>query len=104
VSCFASSAFFNFEGQAERNPQARRGYARDSRGDCKQVSIGLVCTPEGLPLSSETSAGNRADVTTVEELIAAMESKYGVAERIRVMNRGMVSEANIAFSRVRNAR
>ena len=71
-----------FEGQAEGNPQARRGYSRDSRGDCKQVCIGLVCTPEGLPLSFETFAGNRTDVTTVEEIVASMETKYGVAERI----------------------
>ena len=47
-----------FEGPAERNPQAQRGYSRDQRGDCKQVCIGLVCTPEGLPLSFETFAGN----------------------------------------------
>jgi transposase len=93
-----------FEGQAERNPQAQRGYSRDSRGDCKQVCIGLVCTPEGLPLSFETFAGNRADVTTVEEIVASMERKYGVAERIWVMDRGMVSEANIAFLRARKAR
>ncbi|OAM88946.1 hypothetical protein AW736_09300 [Termitidicoccus mucosus] len=93
-----------FEGVAERNAQARRGYSRDSRGDCKQVCIGLVCTPEGLPLSFETFAGNRADVTTVEEIVAAMETKYGMAERIWVMDRGMVSEANIAFLRGRKAR
>lgn len=93
-----------FEGQAERNPQAQRGYSRDQRGDCKQVCIGLVCTPEGLPLSFETFAGNRADVTTVEHIVRLMEEKYGVAERIWVMDRGMVSEANIAFLRERKAR
>jgi transposase len=93
-----------FEGQAELNPQAQRGYSRDQRGDCKQVCIGLVCTPEGLPLSFEVFAGNRADVTTVEEIVGQMEKKYGIAERIWVMDRGMVSEANIAFLRARKAR
>ena len=93
-----------FEGQAEGNPQAQRGYSRDQRSGNKQVCIGLVCTPEGLPLSFETFAGNRADVTTVEEIVASMETKYGVAERIWVMDRGMVSEANIAFLRERKAR
>ena len=93
-----------FEGQAELNPQAQRGYSRDQRGDCKQVCIGLVCTPEGLPLSFEVFAGNRADVTTVEEIVGQMEKKYGVAERIWVMDRGMVSAANIAFLRARKAR
>lgn len=93
-----------FEGQAARNDQAQRGYSRDQRPDCKQVCIGLVCTPEGLPLSFEVFPGNRADVTTVEEIGTAMEKKYGVAERIWVMARGMVSEANIAFLRARKAR
>lgn len=93
-----------FEGEAADNPLARHGYSRDSRGDCKQVCIGLVCTPEGLPLSFETFAGNRTDVTTVEQIVRSMEEKYGVAERIWVMDRGMVSEANIAFLRERRAR
>jgi transposase len=93
-----------FEGQAEANDQAQRGYSRDQRSDCKQVCIGLVCTPEGLPLSFEVFSGNRADVTTVEEIVTMMETKYGTAERIWVMDRGMVSEANIAFLRERKAR
>jgi transposase len=93
-----------FEGQAELNPQAQHGYSRDQRSDCKQVCIGLVCTPEGLPLSFEVFAGNRADVTTVEDIVRAMEGKYGTAERIWVMDRGMVSAGNIAFLRERKAR
>jgi hypothetical protein len=93
-----------FEGAAEGNEEAQRGYSRDQRGDCKQVCIGLVCTPEGLPLSFETFAGNRADVTTVEHIVQMMEEKYGAAERIWVMDRGMVSEANIGFLRERKAR
>jgi len=60
-------------------------------------------TPEGLPLSYEVFAGNRADVTTVEEIVEMMEGKYGVAERIWVMDRGMVSEENIEFLRERGA-
>jgi len=93
-----------FEGQAERNPQAQRGYSRDHRSDCKQVCIGLVCTPEGLPLSFEVFAGNRTDVTTVEHIVRTMEQKYGQAARIWVMDRGMLSEANLEFLRARKAR
>lgn len=93
-----------FEGQALRNEKAARGYSRDSRGDCKQVCIGLVCTPEGLPLNYEVFAGNRTDVTTVEAIVSKMEDRFGQAERIWVMDRGMVSEKNIAFLRQRQAR
>lgn len=92
-----------FEGMAVRNEKAARGYSRDQRSDCKQVCIGLVCTPEGLPLSYEVFAGNRADVSTVEEIVLKMEERFGQAERIWVMDRGMVSEKNIAFLRCRKA-
>lgn len=93
-----------FEGRAQANPKAARGYSRDHRPDCKQVNIGLVVTPEGLPMGYEVFAGNTADVTTVEDMIAMMETKYGRAKRIWVMDRGMVSEENIDFLRQRDAR
>lgn len=92
-----------FEGQCARNPQAQRGYSRDNRPDCKQVCIGLVVTPEGLPLAYEVFAGNRADVTTVEDVVDLMERKYGRAERIWAMDRGMVSEDNLDYLREREA-
>jgi len=90
-----------FEGQAKANPQAKRGYSRDHRGDCKQVCIGLVATQDGFPLAYEVFSGNRADVTTVEEMVEIMESKYGRARRLWVMDRGMVSEDNLQFLRNR---
>jgi transposase len=92
-----------FEGLAEGNALAARGYSRDSRPDCPQVCIGLVVTPEGLPVAYEVFPGNRVDVTTVEQMVETMEGKYGQAERIWVLDRGMVSESNLAFLRARNA-
>jgi transposase len=86
-----------FEGQAQGNDQAQRSYSRDSRGDCKQVCIGLVVSRCGMPLGYELFAGNKADVTSVKEVVEAMEDRYGRAERIWVMDRGMVSAANIQF-------
>jgi transposase len=93
-----------FEGQALGNTKAARGYSRDHRPDGKQVCIGLVVSPEGLPLAYEVFAGNRNDVTTVEEIITVMEEKYGQAQRIWVLDRGMVSEENIEFLRAHQAR
>lgn len=93
-----------FEGQAEKNPQARRGYSRDQRPDCKQVCIALVVSREGIPLGYEVFAGNRADVTTVEEIVTKIETQYGVADRIWVMDRGMVSEENLEFLRDKQRR
>jgi transposase len=88
-----------FEGQAEKNEQAQYGYSRDGRGDTKQVGIGLVVTREGFPLGYEVFAGNRADGKTVEEMVEAMEKRYGQASRIWVMDRGMASRANFEFLR-----
>jgi transposase len=86
-----------FEGQMLRNPQAKRGHSRDSRPDCKQVCIALVVTREGMPLGYEVFDGNRIDVTTVEQIVSTMEKRYGVANRVWVMDRGMMSAANIAW-------
>ncbi len=86
-----------FEGEARKNPLAQRGYSRDHRGDCKQICIGLVVSREGFPLGYELFAGNRTDVTTVEEIIELMEGRYGKANRIWVMDRGMVSEENMGL-------
>ena len=86
-----------FEGLAEQNPQAKRGYSRDHRPDCKQVCIALVVTREGIPLSYEVFDGNRVDVTTVETIVTTMEARFGSADRVWVMDRGMVSAKNIAW-------
>lgn len=88
-----------FEGDANLNRLAARGYSRDHRPDCKQVCIGLVVTREGYPLGYQVFAGNRTDVTTVAEIVEGMERKYGKARRIWVMDRGMVSEDNLAWLR-----
>lgn len=93
-----------FEGQALGNELARRGYSRDNRGDCKQVCIALVVSRCGMPLGYELFAGNKADVTTVQEIVTTMEDRYGRAERVWVMDRGMVSAANIEFLKEGNRR
>src|SRR5258708_2879528 len=88
-----------FEGLATANPLAQRGHSRDHRPDCKQVCLALVVRREGMPLGYEVFAGNRTDVTTVEEIVEAMEARYGLAQRIWVMDRGMTSEDNLEWLR-----
>jgi transposase len=83
------------EGDHAASDLCKRGYSRDGRPDCKQVCIGLVVTREGLPLGYEVFTGNTHDSTTVEEVVGKMEKLYGKANRIWVMDRGMVSEQNL---------
>jgi transposase len=89
------------EGAAEKNPMMRRGYSRDHRPDCEQMVIALIVNSEGFPLSYETFDGNRADVSTMETILRMVERKYGKARRIWVMDRGIVSEGNLAAIRKR---
>jgi transposase len=93
-----------FEGQALANPQAQRGHSRDHRRDCKQVLIGLVVTRDGYPLGYQVFAGNRHDSTTLQEIVTRMEALYGPQGRIWVLDRGMVSEASLAWLRERGSR
>jgi transposase len=92
-----------FEGQCPNNPQAKRGHSRDKRPDCKQVCIGLVVNRDGLPIGYEVFDGNRRDVTTLEDMVELMETKYGKAKRTWVLDRGFVSEDNLEFLRERGA-
>jgi transposase len=57
-----------------------------------QVVIALIVTPEGFPLAYEVLAGNTADKTTLREFLKQIETQYGQAERIRVMDRGIPTE------------
>ncbi len=81
-----------FEGSCQQIPKARHGYSRDGRPDCRQVVIALVVTTDGLPLAYEVMAGNTADKTTLQAFRAKIESMYGKARRVWVMDRGIPTE------------
>ena len=85
-----------FEGQALQNPQARRGYSRDGRPDCKQVVVGLVLDRDGFPKAHEVFDGNRTDRTTVAAMLDALEQRVGRARGATVVvDRGMAFADNL---------
>ncbi len=86
-----------FEGLAEENDLAHRGYSRDHRGDCLQVIVALVVTREGFPLAHYTWPGNTQDLKTVQRLVGAIETRFGTSNRVWVMDRGMISADALAF-------
>ncbi|HWE16427.1 MAG TPA: IS1634 family transposase [Hyphomicrobiaceae bacterium] len=88
-----------FEGEAEANPLAQRGYSRDHRSDCKQVLIALVVTFDGFPLGYEVFAGNIHDSKTVQTIVATMEARHGMLGRVWIADRGMASRENLAWLR-----
>src|SRR5260370_5860999 len=87
------------EGEAEQNPKAKYGYSRDGRPDCKQVVIALVMTPTGFPLAYEVMDGNTSDKTTLKSFLDKIESQYGKARRVWLMDRGIPTEAILAEMR-----
>ena len=88
-----------FEGLAEANPQAQRGYSRDHRPDCKQVCIALVVTFDGFPLGYEVFAGNTHNSRSLQTIVAAMEARHGAFGRVWIADRGMASAENLAWLR-----
>jgi hypothetical protein len=77
----------------------RYGYSRDKRGDCTQVVIALIVTPEGFPLAYEVMPGNTAESTTLMDFVAKIEAQYGRSDRIWIMDRGIPTEASLAAMR-----
>ena len=86
-----------FEGLAEDNELAQRGYSRDHRSDCKQVVLALVLSREGFPLAHRTWAGNTQDLQTVKKIVNDIEARFGKSNRVWVMDRGMISKDALAF-------
>src|SRR3972149_6692819 len=91
-----------FEGQAKANPQAKRGYSRDKRPDCKQVVVGLVVDRDGFPKAHEVFDGNLQDRRSLDKILDALEKRTG--KRLGAMvivDRGMAFDENLEQIRKR---
>jgi hypothetical protein len=97
-----TSTYFECDVPAAETDPRRFGYSRDKRSDCVQVVIALVVTPEGLPLAYEMLPGNTTDKTTLRGMLATIVRRYGEAERIWVMDRGVPTEEILAELRHAN--
>jgi transposase len=94
-----TSTYFESVPPEDEKDKRRFGYSRDKRPDCVQVVIALIVTPEGFPLAYEVMPGNTADKTTLQDFLHKIESQYGKAQRIWVMDRGIPTEAVLAQMR-----
>jgi transposase len=88
-----TSTYFESEPPLDPDDKRKHGYSRDKRPDCVQLVIGLIVTPEGFPLAYEVLAGNTSDKTTLKAFLQKIETQYGKAQRIWVMDRGIPTEA-----------
>ena len=94
-----TSTYCESEPPFPEGDQRRFGYSRDKRPDCVQVILALIVTPEGYPLAYEVLPGNTSDKTTLKAFLAKIETLYGQAHRIWVMDRGIPTEAVLAVMR-----
>ncbi len=88
-----TSTYFESVPPEDEKDKRQFGYSRDKRPDCVQMVIGLIVTPEGFPLAYEVMPGNTADKTTLKSFLEKIQAKYGKAERIWIMDRGIPTEA-----------
>lgn len=94
-----TSTYFESEPPFPEGDKRQFGHSRDKRSDCVQVVIGLVVTPEGFPLAYEVLAGNTSDKTTLKMFLQKIETQYGKARRVWVMDRGIPTEENLTQMR-----
>jgi transposase len=94
-----TSTYFESDPPFPEGDKRRFGYSRDKRSDCVQVVIALVVTPEGFPLAYEVLPGNTSDKTTLPTFLKKIESQYGKARRVWVMDRGIPTDEDLAAMR-----
>ena len=92
-----------FESDPPFSDKRRFGYSRDKRGDCVQVVIALIVTPQGFPLAYEVMPGNTSDNTTLADFLRKIEDQYGRSDRIWIMDRGIPTEETLAAMRAGEA-
>lgn len=90
-----TSSYFESSPPFGAEDKRKFGYSRDKRPDCVQVVIALIVTPEGFPLAYEVMAGNTSDKSTLQDFLQKIETQYGKAQRIWVMDRGIPTEATL---------
>jgi len=99
-----TSTYFECDVPQDEADPRRFGHSRDKRGDCVQVIVALVVTPEGLPLAYEMLPGHTADKTTLRGMLKLIEQRFGAADRIWVMDRGIPTEAVLEELRAKDSK
>ncbi len=85
-----------YEGQVSGQPKARRGHAKEGRTDAPLLTLGLVLDGSGFVRRSSVLAGNVAEATTLESMLASLGAPQGA---VVIMDRGIATKANLAWLR-----
>jgi len=93
---FYDTTGIHFEGNG---PAELAAYGRPKAGQPRDrpiALVGLVRSREGWPITHKVFPGNRADVSTVIEIIDDLKRRFEITRFIFVGDRGMVSKEVIA--------
>ncbi|MDP2109720.1 MAG: IS1634 family transposase [Sulfurimicrobium sp.] len=85
-----------FEGAAAAIPKAKRGHSKEKRSDCPLLTLGLVLDASGFVRRSRVLAGNAVECRTLEGMLKDLDAPAGA---LVVMDRGIATEANLAWLR-----
>lgn len=77
------------------NELAEWGYNRDQKRGKKQIVLGMLADPKGLPVAVRVFHGNTVDTKTVSEQVQILANSFGVKEVTLVGDRGMLKGPQI---------
>jgi hypothetical protein len=76
-------------------PLAKLGYSRDKKRGKAQITYGLVCAPDGRPVSIRVHPGNSNDASTLGDAVTRVRDRFGVHDVVMVGDRGMITQARV---------
>ncbi len=82
--------------EGNKNEFADWGYNRDKKKGKKQIVIGLLTGPDGLPVAVRVFAGNTVDTKTVAAQVRILAGNFGVKDITLVGDRGMLKGPQVA--------
>ena len=81
--------------EGDCNELADWGYNRDKKRGKKQIVVGLLAGPDGLPVAVRVFKGNTTDTKTVAEQVRILANSFGVKNVTLVGDRGMIKGPQI---------
>jgi transposase len=75
-------------------PPAQLGHNRDGKNGKLQVNWGLICSPDGRPVSVQVHPGDTQDSTTLPGVLEAIRERFGIERVILVGGRAMITDAH----------
>lgn len=81
--------------EGEKNAYGAYGYNRDGKKGKKQIVIGLLCDPQGMPVSTEVFRGNPRDTKTFSAQVKKASERFGCQRVTLVGDRGMIKSGEV---------